>query len=199
MGTPLVDAFAVAVAAAATPVAVDEAPAKVCLNKINLSTAARISPPLPPPRLPHAASEIRASPTRLHRSSPPPPPLACSHRSCRSRLQPGSSSSGVGSTTSSPPGIRLRASSSTSGDGKKFILRSPDMRFLTGSVDPPSTVASRGLSIRVYAPSTPLPSLAGELVVVNVSDVAVVLIRSQDLVVIRSSSEDICVTWLLNI
>jgi hypothetical protein len=47
-----------------------------------------------------------------------------------------------------------------------------------GSVGPTSTVATRGLSIWVYAPSAPLRPLVGKLIGVNVTVVVAIFIRS---------------------
>jgi hypothetical protein len=61
--------------------------------------------------------------------------------------------------------------------------------LLLGSVDPLSTDALRGSSIRLYAPLAPLQDPAGELVIVNSAVVSSVCILSLDLDVIWSSFE----------
>jgi hypothetical protein len=102
----------------------------------------------------------------------------------------GTTSSDAASMTTSPPSprIRLRASSSTSGDDNPSILRLLET-ILLGSVVLPTTDVMRGPSILLYAPSAPLQLPADELVAVSAAVFFVVLIRSLDLDVIWSSLE----------
>jgi hypothetical protein len=72
------------------------------------------------------------------------------------------------------------------GDSNRNTLWSPGVRLLYGSVDPTSTIALYGLSILVYAPSSPLRPSADKLVVVHISVVAALLIWSQDKVLVQS-------------
>ena len=154
-------AVTVVVTAAAAPVA-DEAPTKVRLNKINLLLRCSVSPSSstsPPSHHPHICARSPPSPLPPRASLRHPPDLCFSdpHPPTASRLRlllyyaaiapadPDSSSCGVLASTSSPPGSRLGAPSSSPSDGNNLILRSLGACFITGSVVPPSTDAWRGL------------------------------------------------------
>jgi hypothetical protein len=113
-------------------VAVD---AKVCGNNI-------IS--LPGPDLPSRSSAPPSS-SRLQdsgSSAPPPPKLVLAPspinaaRFSRSRLQAALMLQALLRRPRLPPGHRLGAPLSTSGNDNTSILRSPGVRFLDGSVDP---------------------------------------------------------------
>ena len=103
MGVCMVVAVAVAAAAfLGIFLAVDDVSAMVSINKINLFSCYGDLP------------SFTSAPTSTHHHqdpffSAPHPSLhastSCSHQSCRSLLQPGSSSSSVGLTAPPPPGI----------------------------------------------------------------------------------------------
>jgi hypothetical protein len=97
------------------------------------------------------------------------------------------------SMNSPSPRNRQRAPPFTSNDDYLHNFRSPGM-LLLGSVDPLSTDAMRGSSIRLYAPLVPLQDPAGELIIVNSAVVSSVIIRSMDLDVIWSSFEVLSVS-----
>jgi hypothetical protein len=82
--------------------------------------------------------------------------------------------------------IRQRAPSYTSNDDKLQILRSPGM-LLPCSVDPLSADATRGSSIRLYAPLVHLQAPADELVTVICAIVSSAFIRSMEIDIIWSS------------
>lgn len=109
----------------------------------------------------------------------------------------GTLTSGVASVTSSSPGIRLRATSFTTGDGFQHYLWSSGMLFTAGSIDPPSTDTLHDLhpGVCAYGSHT---NPANDLTVVNTMGVFV-FIQSLDLLVIQSSFEDYSVIWMLNI
>jgi hypothetical protein len=130
--------------------------------------------PTPPPL---AITEICFPPIHNLRRS-----LSSLHSSCCSwcsLLQLGGSPTGVGQIAPPPPGIQVRASSSTSGDGFNFILRLPVcFKGLTG---PSLTDALSGQSIQVHASTTPLRLTAGGYILSITIVIAAYLFRSRAL------------------
>jgi hypothetical protein len=131
--------------------------------------------------VPAAASHILPTPVASPALSDSSRPLAYNLWSWCPLLQLRGSPPGVGSTAPPPPRIQVRASSSTSGDGFHYILRSPVYYFSNGSFGLPSTVALHGQSTRVYVSSAPLRPSVGGFVVSDAMNRAVSFFRSRAL------------------